>query len=223
MDTFDPEASIMIRPSYLFYFPAVFFLFMSTQTVSAQKNIVVESWEYRTNAVQPPEKIMDVIGLKAGMVIGDIGAGTGRMIVWFSDRVGEEGRVLANDIDQSALEHLRDRCEEAGMQNVFIIHGRVEDVCMPEDTLDIAFMINVYHHLKKPVELVKTIIPALKPGGILAIVEHDPVKSGYPGNESTPRDRMIRELGQAGFTVIRTEDFLKNDYIYLCKPKENGS
>ena len=198
---------------------AIFFL-TGIPPVSAQKNQVqVESWEIRHNKRQPPEKVMKAIGLKPGMVIGDIGAGTGRFTVWFADRVGNTGKVYANDIDQSALNHLLDRCKKNNYTNVETVLGKVADPCLPEKSLDIAFMVNVYHHLDKPVELVKNIIPSLKPDGILAIVEHDTQKSGFPRSDSTPKNEMIEELDRAGFKVIRIEDFLKLDYIYICRLK----
>jgi predicted methyltransferase len=70
---------------------------MSTACTQQSKDYT-EGWEGHLNRIQPPIQIMDVMGLKPGMVIGDIGAGMGRFTVWFADRVGESGRVYANDI-----------------------------------------------------------------------------------------------------------------------------
>lgn len=187
--------------------------------IAQEKSIPVESWEVRMNKRQPPEKIMNAIGLKPGMIIGDVGAGTGRLTVWFADRVGPKGKVYANDIDDDALDHLNNRCKQHGIKNIETIKGKIEDPLLPENTLDIAFMINVYHHLDKPVILVENIIPSLKPEGILAIVDADPVKSGFGDHHSTPKAEMLKQLGQAGYEVIRIEDFLKEDYIYICRPK----
>ena len=188
-------------------------------TFGQEKSVPVESWERRLNQVQPPEEIMDAIGLKPGMVIGDIGAGEGRLAVWFADRVGPEGKVYANDIDEDALAHLVRRCKQHGITNVDTILGEVEEPLLPEKCLDIAFMINVYHHLDKPVELVRNIRPSLKPDGILAIVDADPEKSGLGDNHSTPKKEMLKQLDEAGYQVIRIDDFLKMDYIYICRPK----
>jgi SAM-dependent methyltransferase len=185
-----------------------------------QTKIKVEQWEIRHNKRQPPEKIMDAMGLKEGMVIGDIGAGTGRFAVWFADRVGEKGKVYANDIDKDALKHLLERCEDHNFKNVVTVRGKVKDPCLPKGALDIAFMVNVYHHLDDPVTLVRNIIPSLKPGGILAIVEHDTEKSGFPKSDSTPKADMLEQMNKAGFKVIRIEDFLENDFIYICQPKK---
>ena len=162
---------------------------------------------------------MDVIGLKPGMVIGDIGVGTGRFTVWFADRIGETGTVYANDINLRALSHLAKRCKELGFNNVTTCLGKVVDPNIPEGILDIAFMINVYHHLDDPIGLLKNLIPTLKPGGILVIVENDPVKSGDTGSHSTSQKDMVDQADQAGFELIKVETFLTRDNIYFFRPK----
>jgi len=183
-----------------------------------QKKGFVEVWEIRHNLLQPPVKIMDTIGLKPGMVIGDIGAGRGRFTVWFADRVGDKGKVYANDILERSLRHLEQRCERLGFTNVITCLGTVVEPNIPDRILDIAFMINVYHHLEKPVELLKNIVPTLKPDGTLVIVEHDPVKSGYP-TESTSEEELVKQADEAGYKLERMETFLSRDNIYFFKKK----
>jgi ubiquinone/menaquinone biosynthesis C-methylase UbiE len=161
---------------------------------------------------------MDTIGLKPGMAIGDIGAGRGRFTVWFADRVGDEGKVYANDIVERSLRHLEQRCEQLGFTNVITCLGTVVEPNIPDEVLDIAFMINVYHHLEKPVELLKNIVPTLKPDGTLVIVEHDPVKSGYP-TESTSKEKLVKQADEAGYKLERMETFLSRDNIYFFKKK----
>lgn len=183
-----------------------------------QKEGFIEPWELRHNLLQPPVKIMDTIGLKPGMAIGDIGAGRGRFTVWFADRVGDKGKVYANDIAERSLRHLEQRCERLGFKNVIICLGTVVEPNIPNKVLDIAFMINVYHHLEKPVELLKNIIPTLKPEGTLVIVEHDPVKSGY-STESTSKEELVKQADEAGYKLERMETFLARDNIYFFNKK----
>jgi ubiquinone/menaquinone biosynthesis C-methylase UbiE len=183
-----------------------------------QEKGFVEPWEIRHNRLQPPVKIMDTMGLKPGMVIGDIGAGRGRFTVWFADRVGDKGKVYANDIVESSLHHIEQRCERLGFSNVITCLGTVVKPNISDEVLDIAFMINVYHHLEKPVELLKNIVPTLKPDGILVIVEHEPVKSGYP-TESTSEEELVKQADEAGYKLERIETFLAKDNIYFFKKK----
>ena len=207
------------HPVRLWIATLICFVFMGN-LISQQRKITVEEWEKRLNKLQPPKEIMDAIGVKPGMIIGEIGAGTGRMTVWLADRVGDEGKIYANDIDRKALDHLESRCKKDNLVNVVTILGEVEDPLLPENTLDLAFMINVYHHLDMPVALVRNIIPSLKPTGILAIVDADPEKSDYGPNHSTPMKEMLAQLDEAGYKLIRVETFLPDDNIYICRPKQ---
>ncbi len=202
---------------------AVFGVLLATSFLIAQdRTFQIEEWEKRLNRRQPPVKIMDAIGIKPGMIIGEVGAGTGRMTMWIANRVGDSGKVYANDIDKSALEHLRERCQRDGFENVEIIVGEVENPKLPVNALDIAFMINVYHHLDNPVPLIRNLLPSLKPDGILAIVECDPDKVDWGKEEGcTQKKDMIKELKEAGFEVVRIETFLNEDNIYIAKPSTN--
>jgi ubiquinone/menaquinone biosynthesis C-methylase UbiE len=191
-----------------------------TETKDTQeRSFQVEDWEKGLNKRQPPIKIMDAIGLNSGMIIGEIGAGTGRMTMWMAERVGDSGKVYANDIDRSALEHLKRRCKKDGFKNVEIVVGKMEDPGFQENSLDIAFMINVYHHLADPVPILRNLTPSLKADGTLAIVECDPDKVEW-GDEHgcSGKEKMIRDLKMAGFEVVRIETFLDEDNIYIAKP-----
>jgi len=179
---------------------------------------LAEPVEREYNVWQPPEKIMDAMGLEAGMVIGEIGAGGGRFTVWFADRVGECGKVYANDIDMGALLHLKKRCKKHKFANVVARIGKGTDTNIPAGVLDIAFMIGTYHHLDKPVDLIRNIIPTLKHDGILVIVENDPEKSGWTSH-TTPKDVLIRQVDRAGFELVKIETFLARDNIYFFHPK----
>jgi SAM-dependent methyltransferase len=181
---------------------------------------MVEASEQGSNAGQPPDKVMDAIGVKPGMVIGEVGAGRGRYTVHLARRVGTTGRIYANDINETDLNYLRDRCRQDGIKNVEIIVGKVEDPLFPKDTLDMAFMILTYHHLSRPVALLKNIIPCLKPGATVVIVDPDPDKNrGSPAQESTSPEKMRREAAEAGFEIARTETFLVLDNIFILRLK----
>jgi len=182
------------------------------------QNPEVEGWEVRINTRQPIQKVIETIGLKPGMVIGEVGAGTGRITVWFASTVGPTGMVYANDIDKSSLDHLENRCKKEGFNNVKIILGTVDNPKLPQKALDIAFMTNTYHHLDKPVELVHNLLSTLKENGILAIVERDAERTGNY-RDGTKRSEFIKQLKQAGFEVFKIDTTMKEDNIYLAKPK----
>jgi len=184
-----------------------------------QGKIQVEAWEVRINERQPIAKVMEVMGVRPGMVIGEVGAGTGRVTVWLADAVGTKGMIYANDIDAAALDHLRKRCLREGLENVQTIVGTVTDPKLPLKALDIAFMTNTYHHLEKPVELVRNLLPTLKENGRLVIVERDYDRSPHK-HEATTKEDFIKQMDLAGFKVIKIDTSMQEDNIYICLPKE---
>jgi len=183
------------------------------------KTVAVEPWEWAVNLRQPVQKVIETIGLKPGMVIGEVGAGTGRVTVWLALTVGPTGKVYANDIDASALDHLEKRCKKEGLTNVTTILGTVENPRLPHAALDIAFMTNTYHHLEKPVELVRNLLPTLNDNGVLAIVERDKDRSAHK-DEATSQKDFIAQMDQAGFEVIKIDTSMKEDNIYIARPKQ---
>ena len=189
--------------------------------ISQENKVPVEPGESWLNSQHQPEKLMDAIGLKEGMTIADIGAGRGRMTVFFSLRVGIKGNVYANDIDKDALKYLENRCKSNNMTNVRTYPGKVDDPLLPEGKADIAFMVSTYHHLEKPVEMMRNTIPCLKKDGVLVIVERDPVKTGQTGNESTSQEKLESDAQKAGFEIIKiNSELLERDNIYFLKPKK---
>ena len=198
----------------------VFFLLLTVGMLAAQSPpFEIEDWEKGINERQPPAEILDAVGLKPGMVIGEVGAGTGRMTMWLAWRVGDSGRVYANDINSESLENLRKRADQEEFENIEIIIAEENDPGLPEGVLDMVFMINVYHHLEDPIPLLRNIIPSLNPDGYLAIIECDPAKVSWGEEEGcTLRKDMIAELEEAGYETVRIEDFLNEDNIYIARP-----
>jgi len=80
-------------------------------------------------------------------------------------------------------------------------------------------MTNTYHRLEKPVELVRNLLPTLKDGGRLVIVERDHDRSATK-DEATPRDDFLRQMGMAGFDVIRVDTSMREDNTYVCAPRK---
>ena len=192
--------------------------FLSVAPAAVSQNVTVDPGESGFNRLQPPQRVMDAIGVQPGMVIGEVGAGRGRYTIHLAVRVGATGRIYANDINEKDLAYLRERCRRDGIQNVETIVGKVDNALLPQDSLDMVFMILTYHHLSRPVALLKSLIPALKHGATVVIVDPDPDRSGrgYSG-ESTPKEKLQREAEEAGFEIIRTETFLPQDNIFILR------
>jgi SAM-dependent methyltransferase len=185
---------------------------LDAQTVEAR-----EKW---INDRQPPAQVMDAIGLKPGMVVGEVGAGRGRYTIHLAARVGPAGHVYANDINADGLAVLRERCRKDGLGNVETILGSVDDPLFPKKSLDLVFMVLTYHHLARPVDLMKNLLPSLKPGATVVVIDPDPAKDpGEPQSEYTPREKIEREAAEAGFVIDRVETFLPRDGLFILKAK----
>ncbi len=176
--------------------------------------------ERATNRRQPPDKVMDAVGLKPGMVVGEVGAGRGRYTVHLARRVGISGKVYANDINARSLSYLRDRCRTEGIENIETILGEVDDPLFPDNSLDMVFMVLTYHHLANPGALFKNLIPSLKTGATVVVLDPDPIRDrDRRGNESTSEEEIREETGPAGFELVRTETFLERDNIFILRVK----
>ena len=174
-----------------------------------------DAWEARWNKLQPADKVMKAMGVKPGMNIGEVGAGRGRYAVQMAKGAGPTGKIYANDIDSGSLEYLNLRCKRDNISNIETILGTVTDPRFPKGKLDFVYFINTYHHIAKPVELLKNIIPGLKPGGRLVLIEHAPEKATGMGSHATPKETVLRQAKNAGFKLERIETFLEYDNIYI--------
>jgi len=221
----------------LAFFFVMQFSAQSTNKISKSNEMSQEAkykrileWEKKVNEeLQPPEKVMDAIGVKAGMTIGEIGVGYGRYTVHLARRVGDKGKIFANDINKNALSFLRERCQKENIVNIETILGEEEDPLFPDKSLDMAFMVWVFHGLDKPGPLLKNLKPDLKPGAPLVIV--DPIDSEidkerkHAGekidpNRPTIKERVEKAADEAGFEIIRLETFLPKDYIFVLRVKD---
>ena len=204
-----------------------FLIFFAPCFLPAQTDLS-EGWEVQVNKeLQPPDKIMQAIGVKPGMVIGEVGAGHGRFTVYLARKVGPAGKILANDIDEHAIGYLRDRCRRLGFSQVQTIIGKPDDPLFPERSLDMAIMVWVYHMIEKPDSLLKKLKQSMKAGAPLVIL--DPVDSeidgefhidrSKPGHPPTIRERIEHSANECGFELVRIETFLPKDVIFILRAK----
>jgi ubiquinone/menaquinone biosynthesis C-methylase UbiE len=169
---------------------------------------------------QPPDRIMDAIGAKPGMQIGEAGAGKGYFTFPLARRVGPKGVVFANDISTSSLDVIRDRASEEGLGNIKIVLGEIEDPLFPEEDLDMIVMVYVLHMLEKPVEFLRNVRKYLDPGAPLVIIEKNTTKERAHYPSFMTNRQILNTMGETGFELIRTETFLPKDTIYIYETRE---
>lgn len=170
------------------------------------------------------EKIVATVGLKPGMAIADIGAGTGLFTLPFSQAVGAEGKVYAVEIAKNFLEHIKARAAKANAANVQTILCTEKSVELPEASVDIAFICDVYHHFEYPQATMQTLHKALKPGGEVVLIDFKRIPGESSdfimGHVRAGQEVFESEVVAAGFEkVAEVKDVLKENYIVRFKKK----
>jgi ubiquinone/menaquinone biosynthesis C-methylase UbiE len=117
-------------------------------------------------------KLVESLNLKPGMVVADIGAGSGRISEMISPLVGPEGKVLAVDIQQEMLTLIREKAKQRKLTNIEPVLSTEKSPKLEPNSVDLAFMVDVYHEFSFPYEMTLELSRALKPGGRLVFVEY---------------------------------------------------
>jgi SAM-dependent methyltransferase len=110
-----------------------------------------------------PGQLVRLLGIRSGMTVADIGAGSGYYVVRLSPIVGSKGRIIAEDIVPKYLKSLGKRVRNLRLQNVVISLGEPHDPKLPADSVDIAILVHMYHEIEQPYALLCNLVPALKP------------------------------------------------------------
>jgi ubiquinone/menaquinone biosynthesis C-methylase UbiE len=163
-----------------------------------------------------PERVMDVVGIRPGMVVGEAGAGRGYFTFKLARRVGPTGKVYANDIDEDALDHVRQVCREQGIANVETVVGEVEDPRFPVTGLELVIMVYALHDFSRPAAFLQNLKKYLKPGGLVVILDQDPDASG--NHHFLGRERYVELFSENGYELARDERFLEEHLLLVFRP-----
>jgi predicted methyltransferase len=170
------------------------------------------------------EKIVAAVGLTPGMAMADIGAGTGLFTLHFAQAVGESGTVYAVEIAKNFLEHIKGRAARASATNVQPILCTEKSVELPEASIDLAFICDVYHHFEFPAASLATLHRALKPGGQLVLIDFKRIPGESSdfilGHVRAGQEVFEAEVIAAGFEKIdEVKDLLEENYFVKFRRK----
>lgn len=176
-------------------------------------DIVSPIWhgEKERDAAGEAQQVVRLLGIKSGMTVADIGAGSGYYVVRLSPIVGPHGRIIAEDVVPKYLRGLRRRVRDLGLRNVVISLGEPHDPRLPTNSLDIAILVHMYHEITQPYGLLYNLVPALKPGARVGVVD----AYGPTSKHGTPPDLLRCELAAVGYRQISL-DRLKGSDAYLA-------
>ena len=180
-------------------------------------DIVSPIWhdEKERDGADEPGQLVRLLGIRSGMTVADIGAGSGYYVVRLSPIVGANGRIIAEDVMPKYVQSLRKRVRDLGLQNVEISLGEPHDPKLPVDSVDIAILVHMYHEIKQPYALLYNLVPALKPEARVGIVDAFAPTSKH----GTPPNLLRCELAAVGYREISLDRLAGSDaYLAIFAP-----
>ena len=172
---------------------------------------------------QKPDRVVEALGLKAGMTVADLGAGSGYFTRQFVKAVKETGKVFAIDVEPEMLAYVKGSIERLHIPtSVEYILASPDDPKLPPASVDLIFLCNVYHHLEDRDRYFAAVKPVLKTGGRVTIVDfyHDKRSGnvGFPRRHLVARETVVEEMRRAGYRLLREHDFLPRQYFLEFVP-----
>jgi predicted methyltransferase len=167
------------------------------------------------DAYQRPDQIMDALSISEASVVADLGAGGGWFTVRLARRVGPNGRVYAEDIQPQMIEAIDRRVQREGLRNVILKLGTPVDPKLPPKSLDAVLIVDAYHEMEQPVALLRNVAKALKPDGVIGIVNYTK-DGGGPGpamEERVDPGQVIADARAAGLELRKRDNFLRYQYL----------
>jgi ubiquinone/menaquinone biosynthesis C-methylase UbiE len=168
---------------------------------------------------EQPEAALDAIGIQPGMVVGDVGAGTGYISVKVARRVGPTGRVYAEEVQPEMLDHVRENSTDAHLSNIEPILGSETDPRLPAGKLDLILLIDVYHEFAQPQKMLQALRRSLKPDGRLVLLEYrkeDPSIPIQPDHKMSIAD-VETEVQAEGFRLDKLIDTLPRQHLFIFR------
>ncbi len=152
-------------------------------------------------------RVMDLLGIRDGSRVADIGAGGGWFSVRAARRVGRAGTVYAIDINPLYVKSIAARARRENLPNIHAILSRPDDPLLPPASVNAVLLLKTYHEIAQPMRLLRHARAALRPGARLGIID----RNGNGSDHGLDEKRVIEELGRAGFSFVAKYDFVKAD------------
>jgi len=167
------------------------------------------------DAAGEPAQLVRLLGMQSGMTVADIGAGSGYYVVRLSPIVGSGGRIVAEDVIPDYVQSLRKRVDDLGLRNVAIILGEPHDPKLPVGSVDTAILVHMYHEIAQPYALLYNLVPALKPGARVGILD----AFGPISKHGTPPSLLRCELAAVGYREASFQRLTgSNAYLVIFAP-----
>jgi SAM-dependent methyltransferase len=172
-------------------------------------------------AEEQPDELVRLLNLRRGEVVADIGTGTGYFSRRLAQVVGPTGRVLAEDVQPEMLTLLTKLTVRLGLTNITPVLGTASDPGLPAASVDLALMVDVYHEFDLPYEMVQAICQALKPGGLVVLVEYRGEDPGVPIKllHKMTQAQVKKEMSALPLVWVKTIEQLPRQHILLFRKR----
>jgi ubiquinone/menaquinone biosynthesis C-methylase UbiE len=160
---------------------------------------------FRAGGSEMP-RLRQVLALETGTVVADVGAGKGGLTLALASEVGSNGRVFSTEIDPARLRALREAVAAAKLDNVTVVEASIGETGLPPSCCDAIVLRRVYHHLTEPSDISASLLRALRPGGVLAVIDFPPPVFFSRGSFGVPAKSVIGEVTGSGFKLLRVID-----------------
>jgi ubiquinone/menaquinone biosynthesis C-methylase UbiE len=168
---------------------------------------------------EKPEQALRLLEIRRGMVVADVGAGSGYMTLRLAQLVGPTGKVFATDVQPAMLQIVQTKSRAAHASNVEIVQGTETDARLPPDAIDLALLVDVYHEFRYPQAMLRSIRGSLRSRAMLALVEYrkeDPrLPISFTHRMSIDEIRM--EVEPEGFVLERIEEALPRQHLVVFR------
>ncbi|MCA1630128.1 MAG: class I SAM-dependent methyltransferase [Acidobacteria bacterium] len=152
-------------------------------------------------------RVMDLLKIKEGSGVADIGAGSGWFTVRAARRVGSTGAVYAVDINRDYLNYIEERAQKEGLPQVRAILGKEDDPLLPARSADAVLILKTYHEIAEPVRLMRNLRAALREGATVGIID----RNGRGDDHGLDQSVVVKEVERAGYRLVESYDFVKPD------------
>jgi len=160
------------------------------------------------------DMVMNILGVKKGDVVADVGAGTGVFSFRLASKVGMEGKVFAVEIEDGLIDYIRNKVEKNGVTNIIPVKSSESGPNLSPACCDKIVLVNTYNYFPDPIAFMINLRKALKPGGLVAIIDMDQSKDKALKKLSVVSD-VINDMKSSGFELRGSHDYVDGKYFLV--------
>ena len=172
---------------------------------------------------QQPEQVVAALELEPGDRVADLGSGGGYFTFPMAEEVGETGRVYAVDVEESLLAYIAKESQKRGLPQIETALAPEDGLGLPDGSVDLIFLSNVFHHLPDPTDYFRRARSSLRNGGRIAVIDFS--EDGFLRGHAIPAEEIRAQMEDAGYGLATRHEFLERQsfQIFVVRPDLRAS